>query len=595
METKMKKDLSVQGESVQRVFGFYRQKKLMVNRRYQRKLVWTLEEKQAFIDSLLKGFPVPIFLLAETKHKDNNVYEIIDGMQRLNAILSFIEGDFSLGGMYFDLETMADTKRMLDEHELAQKRPVMPRGNSVEIANYILPLSIYSFDKEGNVDEVFRRINSNGRHLSRQDLRSAGATGLFPTLVRRVSEEIRGDTSQLEILPLSAMKRISINNKSLDYGINADEIYWIRHGIVTKEMLRESKDEELIANCIAYMALPDSLRTSSTILDELYGFKDGEKQQEIEYALQQLDTERIREQFIKTHDLLSSLLAATGKDFISYALDNKSQAVPRYYEVVFLAFYDSLYRDNKEVKDFGGLVKSLKDIGGHITITTGGNWSAVNRQKNIDGVSGVIKKYFKKRGATDPMTSNWVTEFKTLLAQSYTEQSLYDFKQGFCRLDKSNSFDEGALSKVVKTLSAMANFGQGVSGYVCIGVADKKQDADKIRQIHGVSCEMEGGFYITGVDHEVSLLNKSYENWYKFILNKIKSQPISVELIDNIRRNARLIKFKSKSILILSVKNSSKQEYFDGKYYQRVGPEVEEVPVEKYPEFFSSFKNKLIN
>lgn len=590
MANKMKKDLSVQGESVQRVFGFYQQKKLMINRRYQRKLVWTLEEKQAFIDSLLKGFPVPIFLLAETKHKDNNVYEIIDGMQRLNAILSFIEGDFSLDGVFFDLETMADTKRMLDEHELEQKKPVMPRGKSVEIANYILPLSIYSFDKEGNVDEVFRRINSNGRHLSRQDLRSAGAIGLFPTLIRRVSEEIRGDTSQLEILPLSAMKKISINNKSLDYGINADDIYWIRHGIITKEMLRESKDEELIANCIAYMALPDSLRTSSTVLDELYGFKEGEKQQEIEYALQQLDTERIREQFIKTHDLLSSLLAATGKDFISYALNNKSQAVPRYYEVVFLAFYDSLYRENKEVKDFNSLVKSLKNIGEHITITTGGNWSAVNRQKNIDGVTGVIKKHFKKRGATDPMTSNWVTEFKTLLSQSRTEQSLYDFKQGFLRLDNTNVFDEGAFSKVIKTLSAMANFGQGVSGYVCIGVADKKQDAEKLKLIYGVNYDTEAGFFITGIDHEVTISQKTHENWYKLILNKIKTQPISDELKDNIRRNARLIKFNSKSILILSVKNPSKQEYFDGKYFQRIGPEIEEVPVDKYPEFFSSFK-----
>lgn len=40
------------GKVVERSYEDYRNNQYLVNRRYQRKLVWELEEKQAFIDSL---------------------------------------------------------------------------------------------------------------------------------------------------------------------------------------------------------------------------------------------------------------------------------------------------------------------------------------------------------------------------------------------------------------------------------------------------------------------------------------------------------------------------------------------------------------
>ena len=91
-----------------------------MNRRYQRKLVWTIEEKKAFIDSILQGFPVPIILLAESEREKLPVFEIIDGMQRLNAITSFIEGEFDIEERYFDLETMVESKSRFDQDLLKQ-------------------------------------------------------------------------------------------------------------------------------------------------------------------------------------------------------------------------------------------------------------------------------------------------------------------------------------------------------------------------------------------------------------------------------------------------------------------------------------------
>ena len=89
-------DLLIRNENVQRLFDWYNDGTFVVNRKYQRKLVWTFEEKQKFINSILLNYPVPLILLAAT---EDGKYEIIDGMQRLNAIFSFIKG-LLLGSMF---------------------------------------------------------------------------------------------------------------------------------------------------------------------------------------------------------------------------------------------------------------------------------------------------------------------------------------------------------------------------------------------------------------------------------------------------------------------------------------------------------------
>ncbi|GAW35709.1 hypothetical protein RA2_02776 [Roseovarius sp. A-2] len=69
-------ELIVRGEQVERIYISYLAKKYLVNRRYQRKLIWTLQEKQSFIDSIINGFPIPIILLAEPKGRQDNALEL---------------------------------------------------------------------------------------------------------------------------------------------------------------------------------------------------------------------------------------------------------------------------------------------------------------------------------------------------------------------------------------------------------------------------------------------------------------------------------------------------------------------------------------
>jgi len=282
-----KADLSIKGESIQSLYGSYLKEIFLVNRRHQRKLVWTLEEKQSFLDSILNGYPVPLVLLAEVKGEFGRKLEIIDGMQRMNAIMSFIDQEFDVNGKYFDLDTMADTKFLKDNRDLKQKEYILDREICADIVRYQIPLSVYQESGGNHIDEVFRRLNSGGRHLSKQELRQAGAVSKFASIVRKLASNIRGDSSASDILNLNSMKNISITNRNLEYGISVEYIFWVKNNIITKEALRQSQDEEAIADIVAWVSSDKGLRSSSDILNQLYNFNsDSSEETSISNAIE---------------------------------------------------------------------------------------------------------------------------------------------------------------------------------------------------------------------------------------------------------------------------------------------------------------------
>ena len=586
----VQRELSIRSESVQRIYNFYINNLFYVNRRYQRKLVWTIEEKRAFIDSILQGFPVPIILLAETQKGKKSVFEIIDGMQRLNAITSFIEGEFDIDGKYFDLQTMVESKSRLDQEKLLQKKPILERNDCETIASYILPLSVYSFDDNKKVDEVFRRINSNGKHLSRQELRSAGTTSKFADLVRIISSEIRTDTSPSDILLLNNMKEISITNKKLEYGIKIDDIFWVKNRILTKEMLRESRDEEIIADIVAYMLFPSVPVSSSASLDEYYGFKEEDSnQQKIEALLAVKQPELVQNQFIQVYDTIRQILEISNKSFRELMCDRNLSAMARQFQVIFLGFYDLLVKENQQISDYDQLIINLNNITKDMDISKGKTWSYQNKKRNISIFKEIISEFFKQRDNDDPANDCWLTEFETLLNQSKTEQSLYDFKQGFTELNERKQFDQDNFDKIIKTLTGMANHSPTATGYVCVGVADDEQTAQRIKDLYNIEAVEYKNFQITGIEHEANRLNESLDNFYHWIIQKIQSQPIDKATKDAICRAIKIVRYKDKSVIIFCLKAGKQPIPYNDKFYQRIGANVDEIEVSQYGDLFGRF------
>jgi len=82
--------------------SFYSSGRISMNPKYQREHVWSRVQNQKLIESLLTGYGTQKFLFTVVNNeKDNSsVYEVVDGQQRLNAIVAYMGGipgkEFSL-------------------------------------------------------------------------------------------------------------------------------------------------------------------------------------------------------------------------------------------------------------------------------------------------------------------------------------------------------------------------------------------------------------------------------------------------------------------------------------------------------------------
>lgn len=76
------------------------QQMLVVNPEYQRGVVWTQAQKKKLVDSVLRGYPIPLIYLHHIRQAAGKLvsqrYEVIDGQQRINALSDFHDGAFKL-------------------------------------------------------------------------------------------------------------------------------------------------------------------------------------------------------------------------------------------------------------------------------------------------------------------------------------------------------------------------------------------------------------------------------------------------------------------------------------------------------------------
>jgi hypothetical protein len=86
--------------TIREIIDLRTQQMLVVNPEYQRGVVWTSSQKKKLVDSVLRGYPIPLIYLhhiTQTAGKlQSQRYEVIDGQQRINALADFHDGAFRL-------------------------------------------------------------------------------------------------------------------------------------------------------------------------------------------------------------------------------------------------------------------------------------------------------------------------------------------------------------------------------------------------------------------------------------------------------------------------------------------------------------------
>lgn len=150
----------------------YKLKKYNFDPNYQRRSdVWS-EEKQAFLmDTILKNYPMPpIFLHQRIDEETGSTkYDVIDGKQRLTAIVKFLQGDIALPqdfdeGLYGDSQLNGIYFKDLEGELVDYKK---------QLWRYSVTVEYVDTDDLETIDNIFDRLNRNGEPLEMQELRKA--------------------------------------------------------------------------------------------------------------------------------------------------------------------------------------------------------------------------------------------------------------------------------------------------------------------------------------------------------------------------------------------------------------------------------------
>lgn len=394
------------------------------------------------------------------------------------------------------------------------------------------------------------------------------------------------------------MRKISITNRELDYGISADNVFWVANGILTKDQLRQSRDEEMVADLIAYMISDEPVASRTELFDDYYGAtfpvtaSSTARFEAVDQAIRKRSPELVDLDYQRVQYALVLLLGQARTTFIGliFPNGNNSNTVPRYFQAVFLALHDLIVKRSMVVSNATGLISRLTDCGKNIDIQDGGRWGAENRGRTVDSVVGWIQPFFEDDKNPDPAKVHWVTKFQNLLTNSITEQAAYDFKQGFYTLNKTPSFDEGSFEKIMETCAAIANIGKGHKGYVLVGVAENAQTAARIQEVFGSKPLSFGGFYVTGVDHEAKHAGKNLDQMFQDITDRVGRSALSEPLKSYINSHLKCVQYYDKTIFVFEILGQESPSHWGGKWSERQGTQVKDIAPDRMGALFERFK-----
>lgn len=587
-------ELTSQPTPIQTIYNWYRSGTLIVNRRYQRKLVWTLPEKQKLIDSLLRKYPVPLILLAEPQGSDPAVFEIIDGLQRLHAILSFIENAYgTVDGKVFDTDEFARAK---DEREKGvfqadNDKEKLSREDVSKILDYVLPVSIIRNAPNPIVTDVFSRINSYGHLLSEQERRQAGQLTEIARFVRMLASEIRGDVS-VESLPLYQMPQISVDlqRSSAGYAVQASDVFWVRQGIVRSTDLRDSLDEQILSDlavCITWELIERSKEKLDNIFDP--ATDDGKT---AEARLVAYGVDRLGKELKYCIEIIERIVEAGATPSLGRLIFENftGNSFATVFSAILLAIHELSFGDGMILANAAGANAALNNVQGNMN-TSRNALSPTERRNNVNTVKGRLRDNFVQGDVSKiAFGGNRELDIENTVRRSKIETPYFEMKQGICRLSGDRIEDVDVYRKVIETICAIANIGKGHQGAVFIGVADDAADAARIKQIDGVEATELAGRWIVGIERECAPLGITLEQYYQRWRDKIGASGLSEPLKSGVLAKLDLCAYRDKQIIIATVDAQDEPSFVDGRLFIRQGDQTIEASAQQVMAVAARFK-----
>lgn len=195
---------------------------------FQRNPVWTDKQRSFLMDTILKGYPIPeVYLQEKMDAEGRSITVVVDGQQRIGAVLGFIAGDFSID------ETQSTRWGGMAFSELSE-------ADKIAFYKYKFVIRVLPDIDEDEIRNIFKRINQNNVALNEQELRQSTYRGDF----------------------IQSMNAI------------ANKVYWDDLALFSPQKVRRMKDVEFISElAVAYL---NGLQNKKIKLDYFYALYEQE-------------------------------------------------------------------------------------------------------------------------------------------------------------------------------------------------------------------------------------------------------------------------------------------------------------------------------
>jgi hypothetical protein len=252
------KDFDSRTYSLSDFLEWHEREELVLNPRFQRRPVWSDKARSYFMDTIIRGKPIPKVFIRQIidPQTRKSVREVVDGQQRLRAILDYINDGFQIRKSHNPKYAKLYFSQLDPETQTS-------------ILSYEVSVDLLINMPDSDVLDIFRRLNSYAVVLSPQETISSTHFGPFRVLAEGIA--------------------------------NRYNEFWTTSGIVSDHQVLRMMDVELTSDLL--IAMLNGVRSKK----QIRGYYDQyEKQEEISAF-----SNGIEDQFSHVMDLIVSLLGTS--------------------------------------------------------------------------------------------------------------------------------------------------------------------------------------------------------------------------------------------------------------------------------------------
>lgn len=339
---------------------------------FQRREVWSAPARIMLMDTILRHIPMPKIFLANTIRDGKTYRVVIDGQQRISAILDFLRDQFSLKHPYIG-EEKGKVFSELDQE--TQDR----------FLSYQIDFNEAQRPTEGEVREVYARVNKYTVPLNKQELRRADFPGDF----------------------LKASEQLAV------------EDYFEEIGIFTPANRRRYADVEYVSELLA--AMIDGIQDKKIKLDDFY----------INYAeWDEGEKSKIKKRFLRILEEIKLIFSSTDMGISETRFRQKSDFYTLF-TVIDELILEGHSAEQKDVKPIGEDLQILDD---HIRPESAINICSEYAIKCVSQANSSSSRRWRHRFMKSILAGTYVGELDEHGAELFYEihDSLSVDQSGFC-------------------------------------------------------------------------------------------------------------------------------------------------------------------